>query len=75
MNINQYLKPGKNIVIELHDEVEYLLDDEAVEEIESGNEKVTLKRFADRVSVIMEVGAIENTLQKGGIVDYIDKVS
>lgn len=42
MNIKPFLKSGKNIVIELDDDVEYIIDDSAVEAIEKGKEKVNL---------------------------------
>lgn len=73
MNIKLFVKHGKNIVVELDDEVEYIIDDAAVEVIEKGAERVKLIRVVDRAPKTISVKRIRWALHKEGVVDYIDK--
>lgn len=73
MNIKQFVKQNKNIVVELDDEVEYIIDDTAVEVIEKGADKATLVRIVDRAPQAISVKRIAWALKKEGVIDYIDK--
>lgn len=48
MNISKYTKRGKNMIIELHNGVEYLVDNVAEEGLKAGVDEVTLIRLYDR---------------------------
>ncbi len=73
MDITKLVKPAKDIVIELDDEVEYLMNDEAVAAVERGDRKINLIRLYDGEIRRVEVERIENTLLKEGVTDYLDK--
>lgn len=73
MNIDVFLKPDKNIVIELEDEVEYLLDDDAVNDIKNKKKEVRLKRLVDGELFIVSVESTNKSLEKNGVIDYLDK--
>ena len=73
MDIQKLVQAGKNIVVELDDEVEYIIDDAAVKEIENGAEKVTLIRVIDRTPQTISVKRIAWALKKEGVVDYLDR--
>ncbi len=73
MDIKKFTKQGKNIVVELDDEVEYIIDDVAIKAIENGEEKVTLIRIVDRKPQSISVKRIFWALQKEGVADYLDK--
>lgn len=73
MNIKPFTKKDKNIVAELDDEVEYIINDAAVEAIEKGAEKVTLIRVVDRAPQIISIKRIHWALHKEGVIDYLDK--
>ena len=73
MDIKQFTKQGKDIVVELDDEVEYIIDDAAVKEIENGAEKVTLIRVIDRTPQTISVKRIAWALKKEGVIDYLDR--
>ncbi len=73
-NIAKWVKPEKNIVLELDDEVEYIINDNAILEIKSGKDIITLIRVIDRSPQPINSKRIKNTLKKEGVIDYIDKV-
>lgn len=72
MNIDKFLKPRKNIVIEI-EEVEYLLDDNAVSLIKQGDKKIPLVQLYDGQSYFFDVQVVIKTLEKG-VVDYLSKM-
>ncbi len=72
-NIDTYLKASKNTVVELDDEVEYIIDDEAVLSIKNNKEYVFLIRVIDRKIVPVELEKIKKNLSKEGPIDYLDK--
>ena len=73
MDIQKLIRVGKNIVVELDDEVEYIIDDTAVEAIEKGADKATLIRVVDRAPRTISVKRIAWALKKEGVIDYLDK--
>lgn len=72
-DIKKYLKSNKNLVIELDDEVEYVLDDEAILSIKNNKEHVFAIRVIDRKIVPVEREEIEKSLIKNGPIDYLAK--
>jgi hypothetical protein len=70
--IRKYIKSGKRMVLELDDEVEYIVDDKAILEIEAGNEQVRLIRVIDRAPQMVSARRIRWAILKDAIVDYID---
>lgn len=73
MNIKQFVKQGKHIVVELDDEVEYIINGAAVEALENGADKVTLIRVVDRAPQAISAKRIVWALKKEGVIDYLDK--
>lgn len=73
LNIGKFLKPGKDIIIELDDEVEYLLNDKAVEAIQRGDRKTVLTRLYDQETYFIDTQRIRDTLLRRGVIDYLDK--
>ncbi len=73
MNIKSFTKKGKNIVVELDDEVEYIIDDAAIESLEKGAEQVTLIRVVDRAHQPISAKRIAWAIKKEGVIDYLDK--
>jgi hypothetical protein len=67
----QFIKPGKNLVIEL-EEVEYLLNGESLEAIERENGTIPLVRLYDKRVDRIAIEKIEAALMKDGPVDYLD---
>lgn len=72
-NINRFLKSDKDLIIELEDEVEYIIDDEAVLSIKNNKEHIFLIRVIDRKIVPVELEKIKKSLTKKGPIDYLDK--
>lgn len=72
MNIQKYMRAGKDIVVELDDEVEYLLNGAAAEAIQHGDEEVDLIRLYDRAIRRVPVSRIEVSVAEKGIIDYLD---
>ncbi len=72
MDIKKFLKPGKDIVIEI-EEVDYLLDDSAVSSIERGDKKVSLIELYGRQKYLFDAAVIMDVLEKDGVNDYLDK--
>lgn len=72
MNIDKYLKPNKLIVLELSDEVEYLLDDKAIEDIRNKSDTIFLIRLIDRKTLGFSFLQVVSAIDNGGIVDYLD---
>lgn len=60
------------MVIEI-DDVEYLVDDKAVEAIERGDEEIDLLRIYDHERISVHVSHIEKKLLVEGASDYLDK--
>lgn len=73
MNISKYTKHGKNIVIELHNGVEYLIDTVAESALKSGASQVELIRLYDSEVYIASADEIEKSLLKEGVIDYLNK--
>ncbi len=65
MDIKKFLKPKKDIVIDI-DEVEYLLDREAIRLIGEGAQNVELLQLYDHQLHNIKVKEIESSLTKKG---------
>lgn len=72
MNIQKYMRVGKDIVVGLDDEVEYLLNGAAAEAIQRGDAEVELIRLYDRAVRRVPVSRIEASVAEKGIIDYLD---
>jgi hypothetical protein len=72
MIIDKYLKPGKDIVVELDDNVEYILPASAVIAIKSGEEIITAVRVIDRTPQKVSARRIFWALETEGPADYLD---
>lgn len=70
-NIDQYIKIGFDLIVELDDGVEYLLDKEAVASIRNNEMTVILKRLIDSEKQIIVVDRVIKSLNKNGPIDYI----
>ncbi|MBP7846390.1 MAG: hypothetical protein KA007_03035 [Candidatus Pacebacteria bacterium] len=70
-NIDSHIKPGFDLVVELDDEVEYIVDKEIVESIRNNQSTVNLKRLIDGEIKIVALDRIIKSLQKEGPVDYL----
>ena len=71
-NIKDYIKPQKDIVIELKDSVDYLIDDEAVLSIENNEKTVILKRLYDSKVLIFPTSEVIKCFSEKDRIDYID---
>lgn len=69
--INKFIKPGLNIVIELDDEVEYVIDEKALAQIKVGQTLIDLIRVVDRDTVQISAKRIGWSLNNGGAIDYL----
>lgn len=77
MDISTHIKPDAYLVIELKDEVEYLLDDASIRAMQAGEESVPLVRLVDRETRLVDRADIEDAFAEregGGPVDYLKKV-
>lgn len=70
-NIDTYIKPDFDLVIELDDEVEYLIDKVAVESIKNNESTVSLKRLIDDEMKATTIERIIKALQTNGPSDYL----
>jgi hypothetical protein len=70
-NMNKYVRSGFDPVVELDDEVEYLLSKEAVESIQNNQSTISLVRLIDGEIRIFPIEQIIVSLEKGGVVDYL----
>ncbi len=70
-DINKYIKQGFDIVIELDDEVEYLLNSQAVESLRNKEETVILIRLVDRVPILKKSSEIIKSLRETGVIDFL----
>ncbi len=70
--IKKLVKVGKDIVIELDDEVEYLLDMPAMRALESENTQIDVMRLYDHKRFLIDRDKVINTLVSRGAVDYLD---
>lgn len=73
MDIERYIKLNKDIVVELDDEVEYLIDDNAVQAIKKSDKRIPLKRLIDGKFFWIDLGMVARAIDNNGIVDYLDK--
>jgi hypothetical protein len=73
MDIKNYMNEGKNMVIELDNEIEYLIDEVAEKDILKNKNKIKLTRLIDREHFFVEKKLIEKAIQKKGIIDYLDR--
>lgn len=71
-DIKKYLKEGQDPVIDI-DDVEYLVKDDAVSVIESGEQEIPLKQLFDGQIYFLNIDKIKNSLLEKGAIDYIDK--
>lgn len=71
-NIKKYTKPGKDMVIELDDEVEYIIDSKIIQQIKAGEKTVLLIRVVDDYIVPTSLSRIVSSLEKNGPIDYLD---
>ena len=70
-NIKQYTRVGFDLVVELDDEVEYLLDKEAAASLQNNEATIILKRLVDGKRQIVAAERIIKSLQKEGPIDYL----
>jgi len=70
-NTDQYTKRGFDLVVELDDEVEYLVDKEVVASIKNNEQTIILKRLIDGETKKVAIERIIESLQKIGPVDYL----
>lgn len=61
------------MVIELHNGVEYLVDNVAEQALKAGADEVALIRLYDREIYVANAREIEKTLLDEGVIDYLDK--
>ena len=73
MDIKQFTKQGKDIVVELDDEVEYIIPEAAEKDLERGAEKVLLVRVVDREPQTISARRIAWAFHKKGVIDYLDR--
>ncbi len=73
MDIRKYIKPGKDIVIELDDEVEYLLNKSAIRSLKDKDSNILLIRLLDGKIRKTSLKLVIQSLKKNGVVDYIDR--
>ena len=70
-DIGIFLKAGSDLVVELDDDVEYLLDNEAAASIRSNEPTAVLKRLIDGEAVTFHIERIVKALQTEGPIDYL----
>lgn len=73
-NISTRTSKNKNLpnaVIEI-DEVEYLIDGKAVEEIEIGKANILLKRLIDSDKRSFSIETIQKSIKDNGIIDHLN---
>lgn len=70
-NINDYNKPGYNMCLELDDEVEYLLEENAITSIKNNEPTVSLKRLVDGEMCTVAIQKIITALETDGPSDYL----
>lgn len=70
-NIDTYTKTGFDLVVELDDEVEYLINKDSIQTIKSNAATVSLKRLIDGEIKIIAIERIIKSLQTRGPVDYL----
>ncbi len=73
MNINKVLKPNKDIVIELDNEVEYIVNDKAIQAIGNDDKEIIIERLIDGKIFKVSLETIKKSLEKNGVIDYLDK--
>lgn len=71
-DIDDFTRPGQWIVVELDDEVEYIVNDQGVADIRAGKALATLIRVIDRKPESISVRRIWWAIAKEGVIDYID---
>jgi hypothetical protein len=71
-DIRKFFRPGKNMVIEMDDDVEYILDDKSVEALSEGKEQISVIRVIDRTRQMVTARRIRWAISKEGIIDYLD---
>lgn len=74
-NIHTYIKHGKDMVIELDDDVECIVHDPAIGAIDTGKRVVELIRVIDRKPVRISTRRIKWSLLTKGVIDYLDKTT
>lgn len=72
MQIDRFLRPGKRLVVELDDGVDYLIDEEAVANIRAGKTTVVLTRLVDNSRQRISVRRLSWALENKDAIDYID---
>ncbi len=60
------------MVIEMDDDVEYILDDKSVEALSEGKEQISVIRVIDRTRQMVTARRIRWAISKEGIIDYLD---
>lgn len=74
INIKKFVKRDKNLVIDI-DDVEYLINDEAIEAIEKGSKNIPLIQLYDGQTYLVNIKEIKNSLLQKGAIDYLNKKS
>jgi TolB-like protein len=70
--IVDFIKPGKHMVIELDDEVEYIVDGDATEALRSGQRIIKLIRLIDRTTRMISARRIVWAVAHEGVIDYLE---
>ena len=73
MDITNYIKAGKNIVIELYNGAEYIVTPEAVEAIKRDDKYVKLIVLYGGKTIVEDIKQVEKAFLSGKVVDYIDQ--
>jgi hypothetical protein len=71
-DINKYMKPGKLLVVELDDGVEYVVGEEGAADLKVGKDGVRAIRLIDRSPQFISARRIMWALAKRGPADYIE---
>lgn len=72
MDLRPFLKPGKQLIVELDDGVDYLVSNESAKQLDEGVRIVSLIRLFDQTSHRISARRIFWALQREGSVDYLD---
>ena len=72
VDIKKYIKKDKDLVISIRD-VDYLLDDQAVEAMRKRKLEIPLIHLYDGRTHMIPHADVENALFRDGVTDYLDK--
>jgi hypothetical protein len=72
-NLRRFFKKGYRTVIELDDEVEYLIDEKAEEAVKRNDPLIALTRLFDHEILAIETKEVLRCLQKRGPTSFLRK--